>query len=99
MINGATHYFFSGEIIMDKLYTLGSLSVGESGRVVALPDGFIKKRLEDVGLAEGTPVRCVGKNPCGDMRAYLIRGAVIAIRRQDCEGIRIQKEGDRHGID
>jgi hypothetical protein len=33
------------------------------------------------------------------MRAYLIRGAVIAIRRQDCEGIRIQKEGDRHGID
>ena len=84
---------------MNKLYTLGSLAVGESGRVLALPDGFIKKRLEDVGLAIGTCVRCVGKNPSGDMRAYLIRGAVIDIRRQDCEGIGIQKEGDGNGLD
>ena len=84
---------------MDKLYTLSSLSVGESGTVSSLPDGFIKKRLEDVGLVSGTLVRCVGKSPHGDMRAYLIRGAVIAIRRRDCEGIGIERNGVKYGAD
>ena len=46
-------------------------------------DSSMKKRLMDIGLIPGTAVECVGESPLGDPRAYLIRGAVIAIRRTD----------------
>ena len=37
----------------------------------------------DIGLVNGAEVECVGQSPMGDPRAYLICGAVIAIRRSD----------------
>ncbi len=46
--------------------------------------GSIRRRLLDIGLVSGTVVECVGKSPCGDPSAFLIRGAVIAIRSEDC---------------
>ncbi|MCQ2354750.1 MAG: ferrous iron transport protein A [Clostridia bacterium] len=63
---------------------LCSLSVGERATVARLRHhGGMRRRLLDIGLSEGTEVRCVGKSPCGDPAAYLIRGAVIAIRKTD----------------
>ena len=50
-------------------------------------DSSMKKRLMDIGLIPGTAVECVGESPLGDPRAYLIRDAVIAIRRTDGCGI------------
>ena len=50
----------------------------------------MRRRLQDIGLIEGTVVECVGKSPLGDPCAYLIRGAVIAIRSEDCRGILVQ---------
>lgn len=47
----------------------------------------------DIGLIEGTEVVCVGKSPCGDPRAYLIRGAIIALRDEDCKKIRVVRRG------
>lgn len=47
----------------------------------------ICKRLRDIGMVEGTQVECVGFAPFGDPAAFLIRGAVIALRRQDTEKI------------
>ena len=44
-------------------------------------------RLADLGLIEGTVLECVGKAPMGDPAAFLIRGAVIALRRSDTEKI------------
>ena len=49
--------------------------------------GSIRRRLLDIGLVENTPVECLGRSPAGDPSAYLIRGAVIAIRAEDCRGI------------
>ena len=43
----------------------------------------MRRRLQDIGLIEGTVVECVGKSPLGDPAAYLIRGAVIALRSED----------------
>lgn len=43
----------------------------------------IKSRLYDIGLIEGTEVTCVGRSPSGGIAAFLIRGAVIAIRDED----------------
>lgn len=48
----------------------------------------------DIGLIENTVIECVGKSPLGDPAAYLIRGAVIAIREKDCFDILVEKAGD-----
>ena len=71
---------------------LCDLKVGERGRVVALKNvGSMRRRLLDIGLADGTTVECVGRSAGGDPAAYLIRGAVIAIRDRDSENILIER--------
>ena len=50
----------------------------------------MRRRFLDIGLIEGTRVLCVGKSPATDPSAYLIRGAVIAIRRRDAETVAIE---------
>ena len=63
---------------------LTDLHVGERAQVVSLQnEGNIKRRLQDLGLVEGTRVNCVQKSPNGDMVAYGIRGAIIALRSED----------------
>ncbi len=53
--------------------------------------GAMRRRLLDIGLAEGTVVECVGKSPMGDPRAYLICGAVIAIRCVDSKCVMVRR--------
>lgn len=68
--------------------TLSSLPIGHSARIHSLcSDSAMKRRLQDMGLIEGTRVECVQKSPAGDPIAYLIRGAVIALRLEDCADI------------
>ena len=57
----------------------------------------MRKRLLDIGLVENTRVECVGQSPAGDPKAFLIRGAVIAIRLSDCA--RIPLKEDYNGTD
>ena len=47
-------------------------------------------RLLDLGLIPGTRVVCQGHSPAGDPAAYLIRGAVIALRARDAAGITLE---------
>ncbi len=76
--------------------TLDSLAPGESAVVLGLTaEGSMRRRFLDIGLIEGTTVECLGKSPGGDPSAYLIRGAVIAIRSVDCRGIGITKRKRR----
>lgn len=72
------------------MYYLNEIRPGQSVRVVsvAAPDG-IRRRLFDLGMIPGTTIECVGTSPAGDPAAYLIRGAVIALRRKDCNGISV----------
>ncbi len=49
----------------------------------------MRRRLNDIGLIPGTRVECLGRSPGGDPSAYLIRGAVIALRRSDSQNILI----------
>ena len=75
--------------------TLNSLKPGEKGRVCELLSrGSIRRRLLDIGLIKDTEVECVGKSPMGDPVAFLIRGAVIAIRCEDCNNILIIKDNE-----
>lgn len=52
-----------------------------------LSTGSMRRRLLDIGLIEGTKVSCLQKSPAGDPVAYLIRGAVIALRTEDSSQI------------
>ncbi|HOJ48578.1 MAG TPA: FeoA family protein [Bacillota bacterium] len=64
--------------------TLKDLEEGQTARVKKLlSEGGIRRRLLDIGLIEGTEVECLQKSPAGDPVAYLIRGAVIALRSED----------------
>lgn len=75
------------------MYCLNDIALGERARVLSQrTSGGIRRRLLDMGLVEGTEVECVGKSPCGDPRAYLIRGAVIALRAEDCGKIAVKRE-------
>lgn len=49
--------------------------------------GSLRQRLMDIGFVEGTKVKCVRISPFGDPKAYLVRGAVIALRNKDAADI------------
>ena len=71
---------------------MNALLPGEKARVQKLLlKGGIRRRLLDLGLTANTKVECVGKSFAGDPRAYLIRGAVIAVRNSDAEKIIVEK--------
>ena len=55
-----------------------------------ITDGDMRRRLLDIGLIPGTRIECIGKSPGGDPKAFLIRGAVIAIRADDAAGIIVE---------
>ncbi len=75
--------------------TLCDLQPGQRAYVGGLLDhGSMRRRLMDVGLIEHTEVECLGRSPGGDPAAYLIRGAVIALRRADCAGIFLEEGED-----
>lgn len=77
---------------MNSLIPLCELHTGERGIVGALQTtGSMRRRMLDIGLIENTPVECVGRSPAGDPIAFLIRGAVIALRHEDCQSILIRR--------
>ena len=66
---------------------------GTYARVVRLDTkGDLRRRFMDIGLVEGTPVECLRKSPAGDPKAYLIRGAVIAIRKEDAATVMVEAD-------
>ena len=70
--------------------TLNELKPGEACVInKILTNGDMRRRFMDIGLLENTKVSCVGVSPMGDPKAYLIRGAVIAIRSEDSKEIEI----------
>ena len=72
-------------------YSLSALRVGQSAYVAEIQaDEAMRRRLLDLGLIRGTRVTCTAKSPAGDPAAYLIRGAVIALRGRDARGVRLE---------
>ena len=83
-MKGENARIFERDIIMDTAKTLHSMREGTSARVTELRvEGGMRRRLQDMGLIEGTSVVCLQRSPSGDPIAYLIRGAVIALREED----------------
>lgn len=67
---------------------LCALRPGEAARVAQLEIApGMRRRLLDLGFTEGTKVRCLFDAPGGDPKAYWVRGAIIALRREDAARI------------
>lgn len=70
---------------------LSRLKEGQRALVTEIQEeGAMGRRLRDMGLVRGTAVRCLQYSPFGDPVAYLIRGAVIALRRADSRRVRVE---------
>lgn len=70
--------------------TLDKLNIGEVGTVLKInTNSSIRRRFFDIGLVPNTLVKCVLKN--SNMCAFLIRGAVIAIRNDDLKFISVKR--------
>lgn len=75
--------------------TLNKISTGEFAVVLSIDTELsLKQRLYDIGLVPGTKIKVVHQSPSGNPRAYLVRGAVIALRNYDAEKISVRVEGD-----
>nr|WP_314462080.1 FeoA family protein [uncultured Clostridium sp.] len=78
---------------MTERCCLNDLKRGQKGVIARLTVcDDMRRRLQDMGLIEGTVVECVGKSPLGDPTAFLIRGAVIALRNEDSVRVLIQNK-------
>ena len=72
---------------------LSSLRPGQGARVLRLSGacrGPERRRLMDLGLVAGTDVVAEMKSPGGDPVAYRVRGALIALRKEQAETIQIE---------
>jgi DtxR family Mn-dependent transcriptional regulator len=77
-------------------YRLSSLNVGQTAEVVDLSPacrGLERRRLLDLGLVPGTTVTAELQSMGNDPTAYRIRGALIALRRQQADLILIKPDG------
>lgn len=71
-------------------HCLSELKEGQSGTVIYIDtSGSMRRRLLDLGVIEGTTINCVHKSPSGNPVAYQIRGAIIALRTDDSQNIKI----------
>jgi len=71
---------------------LSELKAGEMGRVAAISPrlrGVERRRLLDLGILPGTDIRAELVSPSGDPTAYRVRGALIALRREQAKLITV----------
>lgn len=72
---------------MENLF---DINIGQNCKILEiLTDAPIKRRLIDIGLTPESKIYCVGQSPLGDPKAFLIGGAVIALRKEICEKIKV----------
>lgn len=84
---------------MHNICALSDLKIGQGGTVGKMETkGTMRRRLQDMGIIEGSDVECVLVSPGGDPSAYLVKGAVIAIRNEDCGDISVSVENKREGL-
>ncbi len=67
---------------------LSELKKGECAYVDALQiDGNMRRRLQDIGFVKDAIVKRIGTSPLGDPGVYLIKNALISVRKKDADCI------------
>lgn len=71
--------------------TLDTLAPRQRAVVTALTcQGLERRRLMDLGIVPGTAIQVELVSPLGDPVAYLVRGSLIALRREQARQIHVQ---------
>lgn len=73
--------------------TLARLPLGQAAEVVNLSPacrGAERRRFLDLGILPGTEIAAELRSPSGDPTAYRVRGALIALRKEQAELIRVR---------
>ena len=84
-----------GEAAMGRVRTLADAARGEPVRVVGIApacQGPQRRRLLDLGVVPGTTVVAELVSAAGDPVAYRIRGALIALRREQASWIEVEEQ-------
>jgi DtxR family Mn-dependent transcriptional regulator len=79
---------------IESAETLATLRPGQQGQVVAISPrcrGAERRRMMDLGILPGATIAAELVSPSGDPTAYRIRGAMIALRREQAQLINIQR--------
>lgn len=82
------------EVNISAAEHLSSLEVGESAKILRISPrlrGMERRRLLDLGIIPGTTVTVEFSSPGGDPLAYRIRGALIALRKDQTDLIDIER--------
>ena len=74
-----------------NIENLNQLPLNKIGKIDKIDcDEGIKRRLLDMGLVRETNIKPILVSSSGDPRAFLVRGTIIAIRKEDAENIKIK---------
>jgi Fe2+ transport system protein FeoA len=70
--------------------SLAALGVGARARVIAVKgNGAVARRLMEMGVVPGAPVRVIKAAPLGDPIEVRVRGYHLALRRAEAQSIMV----------
>jgi ferrous iron transport protein A len=73
--------------------SLAGLSLGAQARVIAVKgQGAVARRLMEMGVVPGAPVRVIKRAPLGDPIEVRVRGYHLALRRTEAQTILVNRE-------
>lgn len=71
---------------------LSELAMQQKAEIIAVKArGRQRRRLLDLGFVPGAEIKALRKSPLGDPAAYLIKGTVLALRKEEAELIEIRR--------
>lgn len=77
---------------MKQIMTLDQLQPGEQGFVIKIhTTDKMKRRFLDLGIIPDTRIEVLYESPFKEPKAYFIRGATIALRKEDAKMIEITR--------
>ena len=93
---GSFNILYRGDILKNQKTLkeedfLSEISPGDTAIIYSIDRSEIQHRMYDLGLVPGTQVECIASAPLGGPSAYLVRGAVIALRINDARLIKIKQ--------
>jgi len=73
---------------------LSDMEIGDKGEVTGLKvEGAVRRRIMDMGLIKGTRFKVLRVAPLGDPMEIFFKGLYLTLRRQEAEGVMVQRSG------
>ncbi len=80
----------SDSLPADNRLSLAQLPAGARARVLAVTGtGAVARRLMEMGVVPGVPVRMIKSAPLGDPLEVRVRGYHLAVRRAEAQTIKV----------